>query len=68
MIEVLHCLKDPKLWESLYSPYYLLPIKLLWVMQDFYHQQYYAPVISEAQEDSHREPRAPRAWVQLYSP
>ena len=32
MIEILHYLKDPKLWDL----WYLL--NLLWVMQDLYHQ------------------------------
>ena len=34
MIEILRYLKDPKLWELSYIPYY-------GVMQDLYHQPYY---------------------------
>ena len=35
MIEILHYLKDPKLWESWYIPYYG------YVVQDLYHQPYH---------------------------
>ena len=34
MIDILHYLKDPKLWELWYIPYYGL-------LQDLYHQPYF---------------------------
>ena len=37
MIYILQYLKDPKLWELWYIPYY----GLLWLMQDLYHEPYY---------------------------
>ena len=39
MIEILHYLKDPKLWEL-----YVILLIILWVMHDLHHQPYHVQV------------------------
>ena len=56
----MHYLKDPKLWELWYIPYYV------WVMQGLYHPPYlYIPVFERLNpESAARPPRRQQDLVQ----